>query len=155
MRQINLTDKWSVGIFIYYSLLFLASLGLLICYFSSSIQQETDVYLYSSLAGLLGASIFYIRKLYKDCFMDNKVSQEDNKLKRIATVIYFVSRPFFAVAFSIMIIIGIKAGFIIISTSENAINMENFIYVSVFLSFIGGFRVGKVINKFENFEIIK
>lgn len=155
MRQIYLTYKWSVVIFIYYSFLFLTSLVLLIYYFSSSNQQETDVYLYSSLAGLLGSSIYYIRKLYKDCFMDNKVLHEDNKLKKIATVIYFLSRPFFAVAFSIMIIIGIKAGFIIISTSENAIKMENFIYVSVFLSFIGGFRVGNVINKFENFEIIK
>jgi amino acid permease len=155
MRQINISNNWTIGIFIYYSTLFLTSLILLICYFSKSELNDKDVYFYSSLSGLLGSTIFYTRKLYKDCFTENKISQEKDNLKRIATTVYFITRPFFAAAFSIMIIIGLKSGFIIISTSKNEINMDNFIFVSVFLSFIGGFRVGKVINKFENIEIIK
>ncbi len=155
MRQINITKKWSVGIFIYYSALYIISLILLICYFSKSDLKDSDVYLYSSISGLLGSSIYYTRKLYKDCFTENKISQENDLLKRTATVVYFITRPLFAAAFSIIIIIGLKSGFIIISTSENEINIDNFIFLSVFLSFIGGFRVGKLINKFENFEIIK
>jgi hypothetical protein len=155
MRQIHITKNWSIVIFIYYSILFLASSILLICYFSRQELKDQDVYIYSCISGLLGSSIFYTRKLYKDCFTEDKISQEEDTLKRIATIVYFITRPFFAAAFSIMIIIGLKAGFIIISTSENEINMDNFIYVSVFLSFIGGFRVGKLIIRFENFEIIK
>jgi len=155
MRLIYITKNWSIGIFIYYSALFLTSLVLLICYFSHSELNNNDIYFYSSISGLLGSSIFYTRKLYKDCFTENKISKENDSFKRVATIAYFITRPFFAAAFSIIIILGLKSGFIIISTTENEINIDNFIYVSVILSFIGGFRVGKLINKFENFEIIK
>lgn len=103
----------------------------------------------------MGSSIYYIRKLYKDCFQDDKISFEKDFLKQLATIVYFLTRPFFAVAFSLAIIIGIKAGFIIIATSQNEINNVNFIYSSIFISFVSGFKIGKLISKIENFETIK
>lgn len=135
--------------------MFLLALYLLISFFGQTELPINQAYKYSALSGLLGSSIYYTRKLYKDCFLDNKISTAKDGLKQTATIVYFVTRPFFAAAFSIMIIIGMKAGFIIISTDTNQINTDNFIYMSVFLSFVGGFRVGKFIKKFENFEFIK
>jgi len=155
MRKLYLTKTASVWIFIYYSLLFFFSLFLVIRYFYINLVVDKDVYIYSSLAGLLGSSIYYIRKLYKDCFNDEKITLENDFLKQLATIVYYLTRPFFAVAFSIFIILGLKAGFIIIASSQNEINPKNFIYVCLFVSFVTGFNVGRLISKFENFEIIK
>ncbi len=155
MRTLYLSNKACIGIFVYYSVLFIISVGLVILYFYQGNINENDVYIYAPLSGLFGTCIYYIRKLYKDCFLDDKISTEKLFLKQSATIIYFVTRPFFAVAFSLIVVIALKAGFKIISTPQSELIPLNFIYTCIFLSFICGFRVGKLITKFENFEIIK
>lgn len=107
------------------------------------------------MSGLFGTCIYYIRKLYKDCFLDDKISTDKQFLKQSATMIYFVTRPFFAVAFSFIVVIALKAGFKIVATPQSDLNPLNFIYACIFISFFCGFRVGTLITKFENFEITK
>ncbi len=155
MRTLYLTNKACIGVFVYYSLLFMISISLVIIYFYNGNMSENDVYIYAPLSGLFGTCIYYIRKLYKDCFLDDKISAEKHFLKQVATVIYFVARPYFAIAFSLIIIIALKAGFKIIAMPLSEMSSNSFIYVCVFLSFVCGFRVGKLISRFENFEIIK
>lgn len=155
MRTLYISKTAFICFIIYYALLFLSSLIYIIIYFYLGNIAYCDVYLIASLSSLLGSSIYYTRKLYKDCFNDGKISSEKDFFKQIATIIYFITRPFFAIAFAIIIIIGLKAGFVVIATAQNEINSTNFIYTCVFLSFIGGFNVGKLIAKFENFELHK
>lgn len=155
MRTLYLSNKACVGIFIYYSILFIVSIILVILYFHNGSIKDNDVYIYAPLSGLFGTCIYYIRKLYKDCFLDDKISNDQQFLKQSATIIYFITRPFFAVAFAFIIVIALKAGFKIIATPQSELNPLNFIYACIFISFICGFRVGKLISRFENFEIIK
>ena len=155
MRTLYLSNKGCIGIFVYYSILFITSVSLVIIYFYQVEINDSDVYIYATLSGLFGTCIYYIRKLYKDCFLDDKISTDKQFLKQSATMIYFVTRPFFAVAFSFIVVIALKAGFKIVATPQSDLNPLNFIYACIFISFFCGFRVGTLITKFENFEITK
>ena len=152
-KKLFLTKKAIIGIAIYYSVIFFATLVSIIYIFSTRELQMNLAYLLSSLSALLSSSIYYVRKLYKSCFIEDKVSFEQDFLKQFASIVYFITRPFFAVAFSILIIFGIKGGFIIISSSPNSLDTNNFIYTCSFLSFIAGFRTGSIITKLENVKI--
>ena len=95
MRTLYLSNKGCIGIFVYYSILFIISVSLVIIYFYQGVINDSDVYIYAPLSGLFGTCIYYIRKLYKDCFLDDKISTDKQFLKQSATMIYFVTRPFF------------------------------------------------------------
>lgn len=53
-------------------------------------------------ASLAAASVFYVRKLYKDVFAALDPSYERGRTSRIATIIYYMSRPLFASLISII-----------------------------------------------------
>ena len=73
MRTLYLSNKGCIGIFVYYSILFITSVSLVIIYFYQGEINDSDVYIYAPLSGLFGTCIYYIRKLYKDCFLDDKI----------------------------------------------------------------------------------
>ncbi len=98
-----------------------------------------------------GSAIYYTRKLYKSCFQDSKLEiiKTGYYKEKLATMVYFVSRPIFSAIFAILLIIGMKSG--IIFSSENKVDLsERFVYLVMFLSFFLGFLSGKFINKLEN-----
>lgn len=142
MRTLYLSNKGCIGIFVYYSILFIISVSLVIIYFYQGVINDSDVYIYAPLSGLFGTCIYYIRKLYKDCFLDDKISTDKQFLKQSATMIYFVTRPFFAVAFSFIVVIALKAGFKIVATPQSDLNPLNFIYACIFISFFVGLELG-------------
>ena len=156
-RVIYLTKKSLIVISIYYILIFLFSLRFIITFFSndlinySSLHNTINLSIYCSI---LGSSLYYIRKLYKDSFADGKINLKDGSfLQHFGSNFYYYTRPFFAIAFSILVILGYKSGFNFISTPKSELNPNNFIYLSAVSSLIIGFSIGKVITKLENNNI--
>ena len=87
MRTLYLSNKGCIGIFVYYSILFIISVSLVIIYFYQGVINDSDVYIYAPLSGLFGTCIYYIRKLYKDCFLDDKISTDSYQIGFEQTVI--------------------------------------------------------------------
>jgi uncharacterized membrane protein (DUF485 family) len=98
-----------------------------------------------------GSSIFYIRKLYKLCFDNEKLEiNNTNHYKEIlATVIYFIARPLFSIGFAVLLVIGFKSGFMATTLTEVKLN-EGFIFMTMFISFFIGFLTSQFIKKLEH-----
>ena len=54
MRTLYLSNKGCIGIFVYYSILFITSVSLVIIYFYQGEINDSDVYIYAPLSGLFG-----------------------------------------------------------------------------------------------------
>jgi hypothetical protein len=99
---------------------------------------------------LLGATIFYLRRLYKHCIQGLiRIPSEGNSLQETGVFYYYYLRPFFAVAFSLLIHLSVKSGVHIMVVKEA--NLETgFVYVVMLLSFFAGFASGDVISYLED-----
>jgi len=142
-------------------ILFLYLLALLI---ASSILLFLDIYQFipcsdflfqkSLLAGIessiLGASIFYIRKLYKACINLDILHPQtpEDEIRQIGIFFYFFLRPFFAACFSIISLIILKSGIELLADSISL--KKNFYYSSIMVSFIIGYSCGDFVDKLED-----
>lgn len=97
---------------------------------------------------LMACSIFYIRKIYKIFLSSSFILQEQGSLKTKGTILYFVIRPIFSVCFTLLLIIGLKAGLINIFENDNTIS-SSFTDVCMFISFFIGFSSGKFLESIE------
>lgn len=155
-RTLYLTNVWATVLFLYYFATLLAGFFLAIFALLPSVFRvdRPDIFLLA-VAGsigmsLNGAAIFYIRKLYKLCFSE-KFNQEvtDNLYaRRLGTIVYFLGRPLFSVGFSVLIIIGLRSGFMLTSSGPLELNY-GFIYIAMFFSFFAGFLSGRFVRQLE------
>ncbi|MBS7132442.1 MAG: hypothetical protein KH116_16055 [Clostridium sp.] len=97
---------------------------------------------------LMACSIFYIRKIYKILLSSNFVIQNDSSLKTLGTILYFAIRPIFSISFTLLLIIGLKAGLINIFQNNNTIS-SSFTDICMFVSFFIGFSSGKFLESIE------
>ena len=102
----------------------------------------------SFLSAALGSSVFYMRKLYKLCISDELSIPQCAGTREWGTMLYFVTRPLFACAFAFLLVISLKAENHFVSPS-GSIESTNFIYISMFVSFLAGFSAGKMITFLE------
>jgi len=86
-------------------------------------------------AALAVSSLFYVRKLYKDTFAALTPGYDKQNTSRIATVIYYVARPIFACAISVLTAVflfefvhamsvghvGVSFNFLLFSTVSSAL----------------------------------
>lgn len=118
---------------------------------SNSLNQYNLALFASIFMNMLGCSIYYIRKLYKLSLSTNflmEISSLGDKLENLGTVFYFLFRPIFSIAFTILIIIGIKGG--MITVAGNSIKLSSsFTDLCMFLSFFVGFSTGKFLSSLE------
>lgn len=156
-RWMVLSGKAIISIFIYDIVLFLTGtiLSMLILFKTSNPQFNENITITALLGsigtGLLGNSINYIRKIYKSCIqqrISKPDSTENGDIQMIGTIIYFIFRPLFAIAFVILIVIGLNAGFLSVSVKGNELS-NGFINVCMFLSFFIGFSTGSFLNIIE------
>jgi len=154
-RKLYITKCWVVAIFIYYALLFIASLASAGYVLFDGISFSTDIFkqalLGSASIALAAACAAYIRKLYKLCF--NFSSSQDGAdqlfLKRLGTIVYFVVRPLFSILFSVLVVAGVRSG--VILSSSSALKMdEGFVYLTMVSSFYVGFLSGDYIKRLES-----
>ena len=112
-----------VLISIYYAALLLVSLAYLIVRIINSMVSVQFDYSLAFLGGLaasvVGCSIYYTRKLYKLSLnrKEQKVKDDNSgKIIVFGALMYFISRPFFAIGFSILTYLGIRAGFLLVAS---------------------------------------
>lgn len=105
---------------------------------------------------LAAASIAYIRKLYKLCFQYSSDQEDEDQifLKRLGTLVYFVTRPIFSVVFSILVVATLRSGFLV--STDKAVELDiGFVYIAMISSFYVGFLSGEFIKKLEEKGISK
>jgi hypothetical protein len=103
----------------------------------------------ASLTSILGATIFYVRKLYKACInLDTVKPQNENDFTReIGVFFYFFLRPIFSFVLSLIILLILKSGIAVLATSNEL--TKNFFYLSIIICFFIGYSSGDLIDKFE------
>lgn len=170
----KITIKGIVGILIFYCVLHI--LGILIIFtittfvnldpeyinklnppnllFNKSLSKFNyhNISLIGSLGStLVGSSIFYIRKVYKLCIekqFSEPTACNNDKLQSLGTIIYFVFRPFFAIAFSILVVIGLEAGMFSLSSQKPQLG-DSFPNICIFVNFFIGFSSGQFLKSLE------
>ncbi|WP_316347710.1 hypothetical protein [Desulfuromonas acetoxidans] len=151
-RKLYITRKWVLFILAYYTLLFF--LGI---YNSYNVLMVADYSPDKSSLSIVGSmsmaisasSIYYIRKLYKLCFVCDLSYEYSTEIsfKKMGTIFYFLTRPFYAIIFSLLVVIGIKSG--MISAVKKIEFDSGFVYITMFLSFYVGFLSGNFIKILE------
>jgi len=157
-RVLYLTNRWVIALFAYYfSFLSLGVTCAILAIDPSILFDGEQPIIRLAILGSVGmasngASIFYIRKLYKLCFTEKLKLDEGNQfyIRRVGTIIYFFGRPLFSVGFSILVILGMKSGFMAIIEKPFELN-DGFIYTVMFVSFFVGFLSGRFVKKLESY----
>ena len=112
--------------------------------------------LYGAMAtSMLGASIYYARKLYKGCKYGDIVliDQGQDVVRRLGVMFYYFIRPLFAVCFGLLTVLLIKGGISVMSAppaeGADAAAHVNFVYVVMTLAFFVGFSSPQFIDGLE------
>ena len=137
--------------------------GLAVC--GTAMIRNSDVatsdgkfVIYCAAMSIVGSSIFYVRKLYKALINDSYTFiittasdyPIDARTKRIGTLAYFVFRPIFGMAFSIVVYslwrLSLSA-----SGVEGVKPSAGFLYTTISLGFISGFLAGRLLTMLEGY----
>jgi len=150
----KMTKNVALLIFLYYVFL----IGIFAFLFIRSIfifppENENVLFrntiLSSIYISILGASVFYIRKLYKACINADLANPEtyQDKIRQLGVSFYFFLRPIFASIFSIVILFALKSGAGIMTASKSL--TTDFFYVAILICFFVGYSAGDFIDRFE------
>ncbi len=150
----TLTKKTFIFLVVYYCVLLIA--GIAFCVYVLSQVTELvskNLLLWTSICSIASSvtfsSIHYLKIIYKASITERIDPPNGISLCHLGNIIYFVLRPIFAMAFSIITIFAMVGGLIIITTSLEYIINERFLYLSVAISSIIGFSTGTVLDKFN------
>jgi hypothetical protein len=104
----------------------------------------------SSAMACLGSAVFYLRKLYKAVLSDSLITEKlTENLKQSATFVYFSARPLFSIAFSLLLVIGMKSGLILSGATQSGLGY-GFVQLTMFFSFFVGFLSGRFVRQLES-----
>lgn len=156
-KWINFTPKETKHLFFYYIVLLIFSLlwisfSVLYHYeFSEKgFSNIIGIFMFACPGGLLGAVIYYIRKLYKSCIQNLIEVKSDDEafFRKIGAKMYFYIRPIISAILAILVDMGFIAGFYFINNQPN-INNDKFFLFIILISFYVGFCNGKIIINME------
>lgn len=161
-KWIYLERKELKHIFIYYSIVLFISfswlcISLILNYeiFKSGFSKLIGILMFDFPSGILGATIYYIRKLYKSAIQnlvtDSSIPLENTYYRKLGAKIYFYSRPIISGILSIIINLGIISGLFFVNTGKG-IDNNNFFLVSLIISFFIGYSNGKLILKLDSYS---
>lgn len=150
----SLSKKMLIFLFIYYFTILVCG-GVFAIIIACSLMQEMNqeqvmkmAFIVSiAVSGML-CSIQYIKRLYKACLTD-RIEINDDMVKCIGNITYFVFRPFFAFAFSIVMVFMLLSGMFIVMGNLDYILNKKFVYLCVVLSSFLGYSVGNLLDRFE------
>ena len=116
--------------------------------------EMAKLVLLSFFSGVLGSTVYYVRKLYKACIRNLvfdpdihvKNEEEDTPFRKLGAKMYFYIRPLTSGILAVLINLGIQCGFHVIDSSFNLSEEKIFLFVVV-VSFYIGFCNGKIIVK--------
>ena len=155
----EISIRAGIAIFGWYACVFCAGMWLLLDKMFYSDVMNSEVNLETALlcalgAALISCSLYYIRKLYKDLFQAKPSEVAPSGKVALATVMYFVSRPFFAALFAILVVIS-TATLIHATTVHGTKLSAGFIFLTVLVSAYGAAVTGRVINQLESIGLEK
>lgn len=142
-------------LFFYFAILLIV--GIILCILVLNFEDLNSQFTITSLSliggigsALTGSTIFYLRKLYKSSIKGllNSPQNEQESINEMGLFLYYILRPIFAICFSLLIHICLKANVSIVSTNNNEF-VPGLIYSTMLLSFFMGFASGDVISKLE------
>ncbi len=150
----NLPSKWLAFIIVYLIILFAAGIFFTIFIIINlqylSTKNVMTYTLINSLAlCLLFCSMKYIRKLYKAGIENRIDTRSTSIIKSLGNILYFVFRPLFSCAFTIMGLLTMLSGILVITVSINYIVNERFLYVASIMSGCIGYSIGTVLDKYQ------
>lgn len=150
-----------IFLFIYYFMLLLAG-GVVSVVIAKELATEMETRellvktFYASIAvsGML-CSIQYIRRIYKACFSGRIQCDSTELVKKIGTFAYFFFRPFFAFAFSIIMVFAMLSGMFVVTGNLDYILNDKFAYMCIILSSFLGYSIGKFMDRFGDISVEK
>lgn len=157
-KWINFTSTEIKHLFLYYILLLIFSLSWITFSVLYHYELSKDgfsniigIFMFACPGGLLGAVIYYIRKLYKSCIqnlIEVEVNDENAHIRKIGAKMYFYIRPIISGILAILVDMGFIAGFYFIN-NQPEINNDKFFLFIILISFYIGFCNGKIIINME------
>jgi len=125
---------------------------------AEAIPRPGMAVVYCGAMSLVGASIFYTRKLYKAIISDSYtlvtqpfVDQPPAvRLKRLGTFAFYIFRPVFGVAFAIMVY-SIWRLSLSASGADQASPTKGFLYTTIAMGFLSGFLAGRILGMLEGY----
>ncbi len=150
----SLSKKMLVFLFIYYFIILISG-GTFAIIIACTLMGEVGKQQIMKLAFVISiavsgmlCSVHYIRRLYKAC-LTNRIEISGDEIKCIGNVTYFLFRPLFALAFSIVMVFMLLSGMFIVTGNLDYILNEKFVYLCVVISSFLGYSVGNLIDRFE------
>lgn len=154
-------DNWSVlplsGWMIFFLLAYFFSIMMISFVLSCSVffDGAFDGHDYLELAiigscsiSCMGCSVFYLRKIYKSILNGYILEDSSAGLKAVASLTYYIARPFFAMTFALLVVIVTRAG-AAVSGSESEPESLNFVQSVMIVSFFVGFLSGRFLRTLE------
>jgi hypothetical protein len=105
-------------------------------------------------ASLMGCGMYYSRKIYKKCIRNefHFPSEGDNsELNKFGITIYFIIRPIFTLAITMIIFIGFMLTVSGIVSNYDVLS-KNFTLFVGFYSFFTGYNIGLIIDKLDKYH---
>lgn len=149
-----LSKKMLIFLFIYYFIILIFG-GFFLVIITYNLMEEVNqekIVVQAFLVSLSGSgmlcSVQYIKRLYKACLTD-RIQISDDAIKHIGNITYFIFRPFFALAFSIVMVFMLLSGMVVVTGNLDYILNEKFIYLCAIMSSFVGYSVGNLLDRFE------
>lgn len=149
-----LSKSMLIFLFIYYFVILVCGGFFAITIACSIMQKERQEQIMQmafivsiAVSGML-CSVQYIKRLYKAC-LTNRIEVSDDTVKCIGNVTYFIFRPLFAFAFSIVMVYMLLSGMFVVTGNLDYILNEKFVYLCVVISSFLGYSVGDLLDRFE------
>ena len=150
-----LSKKWLYIIMIYYSIILITGMiaTVYVMVYSHGFTAD-NILFYTNVASLSVAgmlcSVQYLKRLYKAC-LDERIIflQEDDEIKQLGHLLFFILRPIYAMAFAIVAKFALLAGVVIVTSVDHVTINERFLYLSIVMSSIIGFSIGSVLDGFD------
>lgn len=150
----NLSKRMLIFLFIYYFIILISGgifAIIIACNLMGEVEQKQIMKLAFvvsiAVSGML-CSVQYIKRLYKACLTD-RIEINGNVLKCIGNVTYFLFRPLFAFAFSIVMVFMLLSGMFVVTGNLDYILNKKFVYLCVVLSSFLGYSIGNLLDRFE------
>lgn len=161
-KQMHLAIADVVGLLIAYLILLLIGLGVVIRALVEHAQTAPNAglaILYCAAMSLVGSGIFYVRKLYKAMINESYTLIQESwaeqssqtKLKRLGTLAFFLFRPIFGVAFSVLVYSLWRLSLSASGTNEVQPTL-GFLYTTISLGFVSGFLAGRMLGMLESYS---
>lgn len=150
----DLPKNMIIMLFIYYLMILIGGGGAAIkiaCGLMSELSRKEilrSAFLISiAVSGML-CSVQYIKRLYKACLTE-RIDFSQNTKKIIGNMAYFICRPFFAFAFSTIMVFALLSGMFVVTGNLDYILNEKFVYLCTIMSSFLGYSIGNLLDKFE------